>query len=531
MAEKKYIAVDPATDSTGELVKMTNKGNEFYGTFMTTIPGKDEAKDVRHLFVSQVQVDGKEIPSRIDGGIKVSDITGHVRLNSIPVEGMELEFSDWVCEPEQTSDENPLVVQYTDDGQWVVAVDMGDTGEASGLYERITTKKGAWDSIDIQWSGDEISYPGIDAIRIMRKVENLQGYRLGPEDGVNEGKVLQPGGDNNEPIFVAWKKGKYKDGLAAGEDATTSVDGEIQNGAIAFGDGAMALAPGAIQLGAGVNSDESSLQVGDYKLLDSDGKVPNERLVLDSSLSEFGAPADAGAVGDALQRIDSAMSELANYVDEHDHMLESSISEIASKVPDEATSENQLADKEWVDDQIDRLAAYYITKQNGDNWASEQELVAGDDGKWYSGGVERTPTRNDYAVVEGNGKASRWIYDSSTWVKQYDIETNDYEALDHKPSINDVELDGNKDSHELGLASLEDIEQIRSDMSVFLTREDFDEVEVGEFTAQKIEVKADGALEVDSGTVVSVKDGQDTYNVTFPTKDGKLAVDSDIEAV
>lgn len=217
--------------------------------------------------------------------------------------------------------------------------------------------------------------------------------------------------------------------------------------------------------------------------------------------------------------IDSALSGLADRV-----------FDIESKVSEDASATNKLADKEWVDDQIDRLAAYYITKQNGDNWASEQELVAGDDGKWYSGGVERTPTRNDYAVVEGSGKASRWIYDG-TWVKQYDIETNDYEALDHKPSINDVELDGNKDSHELGLASLEDIEQIRSDMSVFLTREDFDEVEVGEFTARKIEVKADGALEVDSGTVVSVKDGQDTYNVTFPTKDGKLAVDSDIEAV
>lgn len=116
--------------------------------------------------------------------------------------------------------------------------------------------------------------------------------------------------------------------------------------------------------------------------------------------------------------------------------------------------------KEETDQAIDRLAAYYITSNaEGDAFATYAALASAT--TYYSGGVERTPTRNDYAVVladETHG-GSEWRYifavpDGQTdgqWEPQYPIETNDYEALSNKPQINGNELSGNKTGAQLGL--------------------------------------------------------------------------------
>lgn len=113
---------------------------------------------------------------------------------------------------------------------------------------------------------------------------------------------------------------------------------------------------------------------------------------------------------------------------------------------------------------IDRLAAYYITyTAAGAAFPTHAALLNAE--TYYSGGVARTPTRNDYAVVladETHGGAEyRYIYavaDGQTtgqWEAQYPIETNDYMALESKPQINNVELSGNKSASDLGLATSE----------------------------------------------------------------------------
>ena len=114
------------------------------------------------------------------------------------------------------------------------------------------------------------------------------------------------------------------------------------------------------------------------------------------------------------------------------------------------------------DDAIDALAAYYIPyTAAGAAFPTRAALLNAT--VVYSGGVARTPTRNDYAVVlaeESHGGAEwRYIYTvaagatSGQWDAQYPIETNDYEALANKPQINGVSLTGNKTGADLALVN------------------------------------------------------------------------------
>lgn len=79
------------------------------------------------------------------------------------------------------------------------------------------------------------------------------------------------------------------------------------------------------------------------------------------------------------------------------------------------TINSHAATKKYVDDAINTYAAYYITKNaQGDAFATRAELMAAT--TFYSGGVVRTPTRNDYCYVladENHDNAStRYIYDN-----------------------------------------------------------------------------------------------------------------------
>ena len=93
------------------------------------------------------------------------------------------------------------------------------------------------------------------------------------------------------------------------------------------------------------------------------------------------------------------------------------------KIPSAATTSNQLADKQFVNDAINSVTAYYITKNAaGDQFATKAELDAAT--VFYSGWVVRTPTRNDYTIVlddeTHNDEVTRYIYNSG-WEYQYTI--------------------------------------------------------------------------------------------------------------
>ena len=88
-----------------------------------------------------------------------------------------------------------------------------------------------------------------------------------------------------------------------------------------------------------------------------------------------------------------------------------------------ASSSNKLMDKNYIDDSINSVTAYYITKNaQGDQWATYAELSAAT--TFYSWWVARTPTRNDYTIVlsdENHDNATtRYIYNSG-WEYQYTV--------------------------------------------------------------------------------------------------------------
>lgn len=106
------------------------------------------------------------------------------------------------------------------------------------------------------------------------------------------------------------------------------------------------------------------------------------------------------------------------------------ISDVEGKIPTQASAENQLADKNFVNSSINAVAAYYITSDvSGDPFATVADLDAG---PYFSQGSLREPTRNDYALVTADenhdGKTSRYLYDGSQWVWQYDLNNTTFTA-------------------------------------------------------------------------------------------------------
>lgn len=105
------------------------------------------------------------------------------------------------------------------------------------------------------------------------------------------------------------------------------------------------------------------------------------------------------------------------------------ISTIQGKIPTEASSSNQLADKNFVNSSINAFAAYYITSNaQGDPFATKSALTNAT--TFYSGGSVRVPTTNDYCIVladeskqssTGVDPTTRYTYQSSQWEYQYTI--------------------------------------------------------------------------------------------------------------
>ena len=105
------------------------------------------------------------------------------------------------------------------------------------------------------------------------------------------------------------------------------------------------------------------------------------------------------------------------------HAVYAKVNSIDALIPVAATCSNQLADKDYVNNWINSVTAYYITKNaQGDQFACYAELAAAT--TFYSWGVERVPTRNDYTIVLDDecysDATTRYIYNSG-WEYQYTV--------------------------------------------------------------------------------------------------------------
>lgn len=133
-----------------------------------------------------------------------------------------------------------------------------------------------------------------------------------------------------------------------------------------------------------------------------------------------------GKADNALQSVPSTYRTAAAQ-DDIDALIQDDIDDIAAKIPTQASSTNQLADRNFVNSSIENVAAYYITKNSaGDPFGTYAELANAT--TVYSGGIVRVPTRNDYTIVladeehtdteTGEIPTSRYMYDSG-WKFQY----------------------------------------------------------------------------------------------------------------
>lgn len=101
--------------------------------------------------------------------------------------------------------------------------------------------------------------------------------------------------------------------------------------------------------------------------------------------------------------------------------LSTKVNTIESKIPAQASADNQLADKAFVNSSISNIAAEYITPDaaGDEQWASLSALRTG---PWYSQGVQTTPTKGDYAIyIEADNSVWRATYDGTQWDSQYKV--------------------------------------------------------------------------------------------------------------
>ena len=121
------------------------------------------------------------------------------------------------------------------------------------------------------------------------------------------------------------------------------------------------------------------------------------------------------AQSNAIQQVQSNLDEISTNLSED-------ITEINNKIPTQASSTNQLADKAFVNSSINNFAAFYITKNaNGDPFESYNELITTT--VYYSGGEVRIPSTNDYCFVRTdethNNSSTRYSYQKTQWEFQY----------------------------------------------------------------------------------------------------------------
>ena len=100
--------------------------------------------------------------------------------------------------------------------------------------------------------------------------------------------------------------------------------------------------------------------------------------------------------------------------------LQGKVTTIESEIPSEASSSNQLADKNFVNSSINSISAYYITRNAaGDPFGTKAQLTGAS--TFYSGGSVRVPTKNDYCVVLADESQGTTVsgYTSFTTTAQY----------------------------------------------------------------------------------------------------------------
>jgi len=101
---------------------------------------------------------------------------------------------------------------------------------------------------------------------------------------------------------------------------------------------------------------------------------------------------------------------------------------IISKIPNHASANNQLADKNFVNSSISNMAANYVTPDAAgeQQWTNLETLRAG---PWFHGGTPYSPTQNDYAIfINDDNSVWRATFDGNLWSPTYKVNDTPFTA-------------------------------------------------------------------------------------------------------
>lgn len=127
------------------------------------------------------------------------------------------------------------------------------------------------------------------------------------------------------------------------------------------------------------------------------------------------------SIDDTKTELQTSINNEVTRATQAESELSTKVNTIESKIPTQASADNQLADKAFVNSSISNIAAEYITPDaaGDEQWPSLSALRTG---PWYSQGVQTTPTKHDYAIyIETDNSVWRATYDGTQWDSQYKV--------------------------------------------------------------------------------------------------------------
>ncbi len=165
-----------------------------------------------------------------------------------------------------------------------------------------------------------------------------------------------------------------------------------------------------------IDAEESARKSADNALQDGIDKNAADILAETTNRTSVDTVLD-GKIADT----NKSLADTKSALETADAGLQTQIDTINGKIPTQASTTNQLADKDFVNSSINNMAAFYITSNaDGDAFAKKTALLAG---PWYSQGAKRNPTINDYAIVlsdeSKDSACTRYMYDGAQWDFQY----------------------------------------------------------------------------------------------------------------
>lgn len=183
-----------------------------------------------------------------------------------------------------------------------------------------------------------------------------------------------------------------------------------------------------------INAEETARIEGDNT---NSSAISAEKTRAENAENELGT-----RITDETSRATTAEGVLADSIDEESSRAKlaeqtnagkietnkSSIDAIKKLIPNAATEDNKLADKDFVNSSIANNASNYVTSTpSGDSqFASLAALQAG---PWYLRGESYTPTKNDYAIyINTDNSVWRAVYDGQLWVAAYKVNDTPFTA-------------------------------------------------------------------------------------------------------